>query len=224
MSEPRIPRSAGALAALGVALAGCGGVTGGRVDPGYPTAHPRVTRATSLQTRLNGDVVRFAVPVGWGLARIDTERGARPAFVRLDGSCYLSVSITGSSTRRISAAAIASLYASPPRGYVWRVDRTGRDTLALLDEQNAATGALSRSSLGTVYLPTGRDDFLAIDFGAGVWPLDGHACPSAAVGVRLAPLTAATEAIFSGAVIVPDPDAPASTDTGSSAAAVDAST
>ena len=215
LSPPRIRRAIGANAAsgrratccgvvalLGAALAGCGGVTGGRVDPGYPTAYPRVTRVTTLQTRLNGDVVRFAAPAGWGLARIDSDEGARPAFVRLDGDCYLSVSITGSSTRTLAPAAIALLYAKPSGDYTWRVTRAGSAIIALLGDQNSATGVLSRSSLGSVYLPTSRHAYLAIDFGAGIWPLHGRACPDSAVAADLPMLTSASQTILGGAVLV----------------------
>ncbi len=186
------------LVALAALAAGCGGVTGGRVALGYPTANPVVKRASTLQTRLNGRVVRFVVPAGWGLARLDTDPHARPAFVRLDGDCYLAVSITGSSTRALSAAGIASLY-SPAGGYTWTITHIGPTILALLGEQNTTTGKLSRSSLGTVYLPTNAGAYLAIDFGAGVWPLDGHACPGGDVAARLPMLTSASEAIFGGA-------------------------
>ena len=190
------------VALLGAAVAGCGGVTGGRVDPGYPTAYPRVTHVTTLQTRLNGDMVRFAAPAGWGLARIDSDEGARPAFVLLNGDCYLSVSITGSSTRTLTPAAIAGLYAKPSGDYTWRVTRAGSAILALLSDENSATGALSRSSLGSVYLPTSPHAYLAIDFGAGIWPLHGHACPDSAVATRLPVLASASQTILGGAVLV----------------------
>jgi hypothetical protein len=210
----RIARTTGAARACGLALlaaglAGCGGVTGGRVALGYPTARPVVKRASSLQTRLDGNVVRLAVPAGWGLARLDTDRSARPAFVLLDGDCYLSVSITGSSTRMLTAAGVAALYAKAAGGYDWTVTHVGSAILALLGEQNATTGRLSRSSLGTVYLPMQAGAYLAIDFGAGVWPLDGHACPDDEVGPRLATLTSATEAIFGSARLAPGTTEPA---------------
>lgn len=192
----------GAIALLGAAVAGCGGVTGGRVDPGYPPSPSRISHATTLQTRLNGNIVRFAVPAGWGLARIDSQQGARPAFVLLSGDCYLSVSITGSSTRRLTPAAVAAQYAKPSGDYTWRVTRVRGAILALLGDENSATGVLSRSSLGSVYLPTSPQAYLAIDFGAGIWPLHGHACPDSAVAARLPALTSASQTIFGGAVLV----------------------
>ncbi len=200
---------AGGLALLGILLVGCGGVTGGRVALGYPTARPAVKPATILQTRLDGNVVRLTVPAGWGLARLDTDRSARPAFVRLDGDCYLSVSITGSSTRTLTAAGVTALYAKSAGGYAWTITHVGDAILALLSEQNATTGKLSRSSLGTVYLPTRAGAYLAIDFGAGVWPLDGHACPGNEVSPRLPTLTSASEAIFGGARLTPGAGEPA---------------
>jgi hypothetical protein len=200
------PTPAAAAAALAVLCAGCGGVTGGRVDPGYPAQPTRVSHAADLQTRLQGNLVRFAVPTGWGLARID-KQNARPAFVRLDGDCYLSIAITGSSTQTLTPAQLAQQYSHASGDYTWRLSRLGRVTLALLGNQNTSTGAVSRSSLGTVYVPTSAGKYLAIDFGAGVWPLHGHACPDDAVAGRLPALSAAGQQIFSGAQIVPRDEA-----------------
>ena len=198
---------------LAVTVAGCGGVTGGRVDLGYPPARPRVTAAAIMQPRLSGSVVRFTVPAGWGLARLDSERGVPRAFVRLDGDCYESVAITGSSEPTVSATAIAALYATPIDGYAWTVtslDGTtlGRTSLALLGQRDPTSGRLSRSSLGTAYVPTSPHTYLAIDFGAGIWPLGGHACPDSEVSARLSALAAAVATIFASASVVADDGEP----------------
>lgn len=207
LSLPRIARARGAtriwtVALLGTTVAGCG-VTGGRVDRGYPTSRPRVAVAGAMQPHLSGSTVHLTVPAGWGLARINAERGIPRAFVRLDGDCYLSVSITGSSSTALTGGQIAGLYAKPVAGYSWSVTRAGQTVLARLGQLSATTGTLSRSSLGTAYLPTSARANLAIDYGAGVWPLDGHACADSEVRTRLPALTAAITAIFASARLMP---------------------
>ncbi len=193
---------------LAAALSACGGVTGGRVDPGYPAARPHVVAATALQPRLSGEVVRFAVPVGWGLAHLAAERNTPRAFVHLDGDCYESVSITGSSTRALTTGGIDALYANPVAGYSWSVATVGPVILAVLSQRNATTGALSRSALGTAYVPTAPGTYLAIDFGAGVWPLGGRACPDSDVSARLSRLDGAVTTIFASVRLGPAAPAP----------------
>ena len=206
---PRIGCANGAArlslaALLAATVAGCGGVTGGRVDLGYPPARPRVTPAAIMQPRLSGNLVRFTVPAGWGLSRIDTERGVPRAFVRLDGDCYESVAITGSSEPTLTAGGLGARYAKPVDGYTWTVTSLGRTSLALLGQRDPTTDRLSRSSLGTAYLPTAPHAYLAIDFGAGIWPLGGRACPDPEVSARLSALDGAIAAIFASARVVAD--------------------
>ncbi len=213
---PRIGRANGAawpsLAALVAAgVAGCGGVTGGRVDLGYPTARPHVVAAATMQPRLSGRFVRFTVPAGWGLARIGSERGVPRAFVRLDGDCYESVAITGSSAPTLTGAEIAAPYANPVDGYPWSVTSLGHTTLAVLGQRDTTSGRLSRSSLGTAYLPTSAHAYLAIDFGAGIWPLGGHACSDSDVSARLSLLAATISTIFASARLVPGDGLPSAT-------------
>ncbi len=194
------------VAALAATLGACGGVTGGPVDPGYPAARPHVVAATVLQPRLSGVVVRFAVPAGWGLARLAAERSVPRAFVHLDGDCYEAVSITGSSIRALTAPAIDALYTSPVAGYSWSVTTVGPTILALLSQRSTTSGALSRSALGTAYARASPSTYLAIDFGAGVWPFGGQACPDPDVSARLSRLDGAVTTIFASLQI--DPAAP----------------
>jgi hypothetical protein len=156
-----------------------------------------------MQPRLSGEFVRFAVPAGWGLARIAAERNVPRAFVHLDGDCYESVSITGSSVRPITASAIDALYVNGVAGYAWSVSTAGPTIIAVLGQRNASSGALSRSALGTAYLRLARSTYLAIDFGAGIWPLNDQACPNAQVSARLPRLDGAVATIFASAHVAP---------------------
>jgi len=198
-----------ALFGLGLAalLAGCGGVAGGNDDLGYPTLPTKISRATALVADVSGERLRVPVPAGWGLAKIDKTAppGVSRALVIRTKPCYLSISITGSSVRPLTVHEIYQPYDRPSDGYDWTLDRYGKVIVALLDQTSGAH--LSRSTVGSAYVPVDASDYLAVDIGAGVWPIGSAvACPDPDVATRLSELRATVETVFAAMVVTPAAD------------------
>ena len=182
---------------LALALGACGGVSGGTQDRGFPPANPRVAQGSrSVTLTLSGLRLRVPVPPGWSVVRDTRTRGGRAPSARSalatviskSRPCYASASITGGSRRDIDARQIESLYRHRSGGYGWRLEHVGRALLVLLDQYDAAGSHLSRSTLGTVWLPLGPSSYLAVDIGAGIWPLNGDNCADPDVARRLSAL------------------------------------
>lgn len=205
-SRRRAGAVAGALTLIGLGLAatlaGCGGVAGGNVELGYPKAPTKISRANTLVAVLSGEIMRVPVPPGWGLARLDPTPHLPRALVVRAKPCYLSISITGSSVRPLTVHAIYGAYVRPSDGYAWTRERYGKVIVALLDQTSGAR--LSRSTVGSAYVPVDASDYLAVDFGAGVWPIGGaQACPDPDVAADLGQLRTTVETVFSAIVVSP---------------------
>ena len=195
-----------AIFGLGLAalLAGCGGVAGGNDDLGYPALPTKISRAAALVADVSGERLRVPVPAGWGLAKIDKTAppGVSRALVIRTEPCYLSIAITGSSVRPLTVHAIYESYDGTSDGYDWDLERYGKVIVSLLDQTSGTH--LSRSTVGSAYVPVDASDYLAVDIGAGVWPIGSAvACPDPDVAARLGELRSTVETVFAAMVVTP---------------------
>lgn len=215
----RVTRALPLLLGATLTLAACGGVSGGTHDKGFPPANPHVAagQTGSAEVTVGAFRVRLPVPSGWSVVRpirprAGAQHGARAALVTLVDRrppCYLSAAVTGGTRRAIDAHGIAVQYRRPSDGYGWRLEHVGTGMLALLDQYDAAGTRLSRSTLGTAYLPLAAHSYLAVDVGAGIWPLGDGDCSDTEVSRRLGALRSGIATMIAGARVTPVPVAPA---------------
>jgi hypothetical protein len=188
------------LAAALVLLAGCGVNSAKDIDQGYPPAVPKRLAGTSLAVKVAGhQTLRLTVPQGWQLASLSPTENR--AFVSLQGNCYMSVEVTGSDSRLASASDIRGRYAQPSQGYQWAVKTTAHRIVAMLEQSDQSGQRLSRSTLGTLWLPVDRYRYLVVDFGAGIWPLRRRACSNSDVAALIPRLRTTTRSVFATAAL-----------------------
>jgi hypothetical protein len=192
------------LVALTPALAqgGCGAARN-QVDPGFPPPSPRLHPAASLVPLLSGQRLRIPVPDGWQVARLTATPSAHQGLVRLAAPCYESIAITGSSITSVSSAQIDARYARSIQGYGWTLERAEGSTIALLAQTTSASAVPNRGTVGSAYVRLDGHRQLAVDFGAGIWPLRRGPCSGRAVARLVQQLRATVVQVFGHAQVVP---------------------
>jgi hypothetical protein len=192
----------GLALALALALAGCG-ASRNEVDPGFPPSNPRAHRATTLLPLLSGQRLRIVVPDGWEVAWLTGPANGRQALVHLQPPCYEAISITGSSVQSPTGAEIASRYGHAFASYSWTLSRAGGHLIALLGQFSSRSLVPARGTVGTAYVPMDARRELAVDFGAGIWPLRRGPCSSDVVAARVPALRATVLQTFEQARVLP---------------------
>jgi hypothetical protein len=187
--------------ALCAALCGCGVSGGGDATLGYPTATPLVAHRTLTPT---WEHLRWQLtpPRGWGVARLIQGKDDL-SLVHLTGACYLSISVTGSAIERLSAPALAKLYAKPANGYGWTVSSFGGARVAVLSQSATSSRPASRSTLAAAYLPIAPHRYVVVYLGAGIWPLRHRTCSTTALAAHIAQLHATIDSVFGAARLRP---------------------
>ena len=108
--------------------------------------------------------------------------------------------------RALTVAQIRSLYRQPSEGYSWSLTFTGGRPIALLAQYDSRGSPPARNTLGTTYFTLGTNHSLAVDFGAGIWPLGRARCTADAVADRIGELRATAQSVFAGAHLFVPPD------------------
>jgi hypothetical protein len=188
------------LAAALALLAGCGVNSAKDIDEGYPPAVPKRVPGTSLAVKVAAHrTLRMTVPKGWHVASLSPTENR--ALVSLEGNCYLSIEVTGSDSRVATASGIRGRYAQPSQGYQWAVKTHADRIVAMLEQSDQSGQRLSRSTLGTMWLPLDPYRYLVVDFGAGIWPLRRRACSDSDVASLVFRLRTTARSVFATAAV-----------------------